>query len=116
MTLEPVSNWTMSEDNGSCCSNIISLAGNQTILGQPKECELPVNDGFLEFFVYGIMLNVVSILGIIGNTISIIILSRPQMKSSINYLLIGLASCDTILILLSVSEIPSYLDARAREF
>lgn len=55
-----------------------------------------------EFWTNGVMLNVVGILGIFGNIISMIILSRPQMKSSINYLLIGLARCDTILILTSV--------------
>lgn len=57
---------------------------------------------FFEFWTNGVMLNVVAVLGIFGNIISMIILSRPQMKSSINYLLIGLARCDTVLILTSV--------------
>nr|BAO01090.1 neuropeptide GPCR A40 [Nilaparvata lugens] len=57
---------------------------------------------YFAFITNGIMLNVVAILGIIGNIISMIILSRPQMKSSINYLLIGLARCDTVLILTSI--------------
>ncbi|XP_014214332.1 FMRFamide receptor [Copidosoma floridanum] len=65
-------------------------------------CSLESGDGLLEFLIYGLLLNAVSFLGIVGNTISMIVLSRPQMKSSINYLLIGLATCDTILILLSV--------------
>jgi hypothetical protein len=69
----------------------------------PLECNLEVTDGLVEFLLYGLLLNTVSLLGIIGNAISMIVLSRPQMKSSINYLLIGLASCDTVLILLSVS-------------
>lgn len=56
----------------------------------------------VEFWVCGICLNIVGILGIIGNVISMIILSRPQMRSSINYLLIGLACCDTVLIVTSV--------------
>lgn len=55
-----------------------------------------------EFWTSGVLLNLVGILGIFGNIISMIILSRPQMKSSINYLLIGLARCDTVLILTSV--------------
>lgn len=55
-----------------------------------------------EFWTNGVMLNLVGVLGIFGNIISMIILSRPQMKSSINYLLIGLARCDTVLILTSV--------------
>lgn len=54
-----------------------------------------------EFISNGILLNVVGLFGIFGNVISMIILSRPQMRSSINYLLIGLARCDTILIITS---------------
>jgi 7 transmembrane receptor (rhodopsin family) len=55
-----------------------------------------------EFWSNGILLNLVGILGILGNILSMIILSRPQMRSSINYLLIGLARCDTVLILTSI--------------
>lgn len=55
-----------------------------------------------EFWSNGILLNVVGVLGILGNILSMIILSRPQMRSSINYLLIGLARCDTVLILTSI--------------
>lgn len=55
-----------------------------------------------EFVAYGVLLNIIGVLGILGNIISMIILSRPQMKSSINYLLIGLARCDTVLIITSI--------------
>jgi len=55
-----------------------------------------------EFVTNGVLLNAIGILGIFGNIISMIILSRPQMRSSINYLLIGLATCDTVLIITSV--------------
>ena len=55
-----------------------------------------------EFWTNGILLNVVGMLGILGNSLSMIILSRPQMRSSINYLLIGLARCDVVLILTSI--------------
>jgi len=48
------------------------------------------------------MLNITGLLGLLGNVMSIIILSRPQMKSSVNCLLIGLASFDTILIFTSI--------------
>lgn len=54
------------------------------------------------FIVNGVLLNLVGILGILGNVISMIILSRPQMRSSINYLLIGLARIDTVLIITSI--------------
>ncbi|XP_075162006.1 FMRFamide Receptor [Haematobia irritans] len=59
-------------------------------------------EALVEFWVCGVCLNVVGILGIIGNVVSMIILSRPQMRSSINYLLIGLACCDTVLIITSM--------------
>ncbi|XP_054271095.1 FMRFamide receptor [Macrosteles quadrilineatus] len=57
---------------------------------------------FFEFIAYGVLLNLIGVMGIIGNVISMIILSRPQMRSSINYLLIGLARCDTVLIVTSI--------------
>jgi hypothetical protein len=55
-----------------------------------------------EFWINGVLLNLVGVLGILGNILSMVILSRPQMRSSINYLLIGLARCDTMLLLTSV--------------
>ena len=42
------------------------------------------------------------ILGLLGNVISIVVLTRPQMKSSINIILVGLVSCDSILIVTSI--------------
>ncbi|RZB39419.1 FMRFamide receptor, partial [Asbolus verrucosus] len=54
------------------------------------------------FITNGLLLNIIGILGILGNIISMIILSRPQMRSSINYLLIGLARIDTVLIITSI--------------
>ena len=44
---------------------------------------------FFEFFVPGVLLNSIGLLGFCGNILSIIVLSRPQMKSSINCILIG---------------------------
>lgn len=67
------------------------------------ECGQEVNtNGLADFIIYGIFVNLIGLFGIFGNTISMIILSRPQMKSSINYLLIGLARCDTVLIIIAV--------------
>ena len=54
---------------------------------------------FFELVVPGVLLNIVGVLGLIGNLLSIFILSRPQMKGSTNCILIGLASYDSILIL-----------------
>lgn len=45
---------------------------------------------FFEFVVPGVLLNGIGILGFLGNIISIAVLSRPQMKSSINCILIGM--------------------------
>lgn len=56
----------------------------------------------VEFVIYGVFMNTIGLFGIVVNIISMIILSRPQMKSSINYLLIGLAKCDTVLIVTSI--------------
>ncbi len=42
-----------------------------------------------EFVVPGVLLNCIGVLGLVGNLLSIIVLSRPQMKSSINCILIG---------------------------
>lgn len=70
----------------------------------PFECNQEINTNSLsDFIVYGVFVNLIGLFGIVGNAISMIILSRPQMKSSINYLLIGLARCDTVLLIISVS-------------
>uniref|UniRef100_A0A0A1X0K9 FMRFamide receptor n=1 Tax=Zeugodacus cucurbitae TaxID=28588 RepID=A0A0A1X0K9_ZEUCU len=75
---------------------------NQSNATLCKDVYHPDDDTRLEFWVCGVVLNIVGIFGIIGNIISMIILSRPQMRSSINYLLIGLARCDTTLIITSM--------------
>lgn len=56
----------------------------------------------LDFWISGIALNTIGFIGIIGNILSMIILSQSQMHSSITYLLIGLARCDTIFIITSM--------------
>lgn len=84
---ENYTNLYNEHDEFSQCSDVYSPDDHNTIV---------------EFWVCGICLNIVGVLGVIGNVISMIILSRPQMRSSINYLLIGLACCDTVLIITSV--------------
>ena len=79
-------------------SSIINFAG---VLYEASDDEDKQRILF-KFVTEGILLNLVGVQGIFGNIISMIILSRPQMKSSINYLLIGLARCDTVLIMTSV--------------
>ncbi|XP_050452953.1 FMRFamide receptor-like [Cataglyphis hispanica] len=85
--------------------NVDELAQNFSNVSNvgPSECNQEVNINALsDFIVYGIFINLIGLFGIFGNAISMIILSRPQMKSSINYLLIGLARCDTVLIIIAV--------------
>ncbi|XP_066151033.1 FMRFamide receptor [Euwallacea fornicatus] len=60
------------------------------------------NLNFFRFATNGVLLNIIGAFGIVGNLISVIILSRPQLRSSINYLLIGLATVDTVLIVTSI--------------
>lgn len=55
-----------------------------------------------QFWISAILLSCIALFGILGNIISMIILSRPQMKSSISAVLFGLAACDTLLISTSV--------------
>lgn len=96
------SNYT-SYYNASQLSKNLSIEENTR---EPLECKQEINSsGLFDFIIYGILVNLIGIFGIFGNAISMIILSRPQMKSSINYLLIGLARCDTMLIIISVSNI-----------
>lgn len=68
------------------------------------------------FTVYGVLLTTVGLLGIAGNLISITILSRPKMRSSINCCLIGLTSFDMIvtstsILMFGLSEICEYTGA-----
>lgn len=56
-----------------------------------------------EFITEGIILTFLGILGIFGNVISLIILSRPEMRSSVNCGLQGLAFFDTIVLISSVT-------------
>lgn len=56
----------------------------------------------LDFWCSGVLINLIGMVGILGNSLSLIILSRPQMRSSINYLLMALARCDIILIITSM--------------
>ncbi|KAK6637117.1 hypothetical protein RUM43_010791 [Polyplax serrata] len=74
--------------------------GNETLKNETFEAD--ESAVLYAFYTNGVLLNVVAFFGIFGNIISMIILSRPQMRSSINYLLIGLARCDIVLIITSI--------------
>lgn len=53
-------------------------------------------ESIFEFIVRGILMNIIGILGIIGNTVSMVIFSRPQMKSSTCVLLFSIAFFDVV--------------------
>lgn len=99
--------WTM-EMNSTTTTIVPDYynASKSVVDDGPYECDQEVNTyGLSDFIIYGVLINLIGLFGIFGNTISMIILSRPQMKSSINYLLIGLARCDTVLIIVAVSPL-----------
>ncbi|XP_015929423.1 FMRFamide receptor-like [Parasteatoda tepidariorum] len=56
-----------------------------------------------EFITEGAILTFLGLLGIFGNVISLIILSRPEMRSSVNCGLQGLAFFDTIVLISSIT-------------
>ena len=68
------------------CQGLPAMASSSKVgLSEPE----PHQNTFFEFVVPGVLLNGVGLLGLVGNILSIIVLSRPQMKSSINCILIG---------------------------
>jgi hypothetical protein len=75
-------------------NNTTSFFDRNSSLPPPAEV-----DFIFEFLVPSVFLNGVGILGLVGNLLSIFILSRPQMKGSTNCILIGLATYDSILIM-----------------
>lgn len=110
MNMNDILNSTLIDDtvNGTLFyENSTTEFYNATTLTNVNYTGEPCSDqgteiNVFEFWTNGILLNFVGVLGILGNILSMIILSRPQMRSSINYLLIGLARCDTVLILTSI--------------
>lgn len=92
--------------------NGISDPQNLSVLLKHDPCYLPADQNVtipssswiidFDFWCSGVLINIIGMVGILGNSLSLIILSRPQMRSSINYLLIGLARCDIILIITSM--------------
>lgn len=93
--------------------NGVNSTQNLSALLKHDPCHLPILEQNItipssswiiefDFWCSGILINLIGMVGILGNSLSLIILSRPQMRSSINYLLIGLARCDIILIITSM--------------
>lgn len=64
-----------------------------------------------KFIVYGIAMNILATVGVVGNLLSIVVLSRKTMKSPIGCFLIGLAACDLFVSFIAVAcaSVPSIL-------
>ncbi|KAK3858561.1 hypothetical protein Pcinc_035259 [Petrolisthes cinctipes] len=75
------------------CMNY-NISSNNTILEEAPELTTR--------FLIGLLLMFVGILGMLGNIVSITVLSRPKMRSSINCCLIGLTSFDLIVVTTSI--------------
>ena len=72
-----------------------SVTNKQTInIGFSREISI-----FFELLVLGVMVCVLGLLGLVGNLLSIFILTRRQMKGSTHFILMALASSDSIVIL-----------------
>jgi uncharacterized membrane protein YozB (DUF420 family) len=54
------------------------------------------------FWINGVATIIVGVIGIFGNSASIRVLSHKQMRSSVNFILIALASSDLVLIVTSI--------------
>lgn len=76
-------------------NDTIIYSENYTVCGDVYQSKF-------DFWISHCCLTVISVLGIMGNLLSMLILSRPQMKSSISAVLFGLACCDTVLLICSI--------------
>ena len=54
-----------------------------------KKPETPTPFNTFKFITVGIMLSTISVFGLVGNIVAIVVLSRPTMKGSFSSLLIG---------------------------
>ncbi|XP_059087497.1 FMRFamide receptor-like [Tigriopus californicus] len=61
------------------------------------------NSNMFEFITEGVLLTAVSIFGLVGNIIAIVVLSRPSMKGSFSTLLIGLSSFDLLYLTIAIA-------------
>ena len=102
-TMLPSVNETMNYSGTSEMASITNLSDlvliENTTQSNDTTDPAPKVDFIFEFLVPAVFLNGVGMLGLVGNLLSIFILSRPQMKGSTNCILIGLATYDSILII-----------------
>ncbi|XP_013395845.1 FMRFamide receptor [Lingula anatina] len=83
--------WNKTENEGnSSASDTIDINQDPTLL-------------MVRFIVCEIFVPIVVTFGVIGNVLNIIVLSRKWMKSSTNYYLLALASCDSLYLILALT-------------
>ena len=78
-----------------------SLDNNYSICYSTPQ-EFSLDEFEIEFVIHGLLISCVGLFGLCGNMASIFIFSRPQMRNSINTILIALVSCDLLVILTSI--------------
>ena len=90
--------------------NMTSDDGNRSLLGEvPTDCP-EYNDSDMElvehfaFWVEGVAQTTVAVLGIVGNIVASIILSRKEMRNAFNLLLVTMACFDSTYLFGSILE------------
>ena len=77
----------------------VSYSYNSTTENAPSlQCGSPSTITF-QFYTWGVTANIISCYGIVGNVLSIIVLSHRQMRNSTSYYLISLAIYDMLVLL-----------------
>ena len=56
------------------------------------------------YWMEGVLLTITGTIGLFGNVLSIVILSKPDMYNAFNNLLIALSTTDSIFILLAIMD------------
>ena len=97
----------MTPGSGNASSLPVDGGGGRS--GEEEDMGISDAEILFEFVVSGVLLIGIGALGLVGNVISVAVLTRPQMKSSINVILVGLASVDTILVKVSHACMPTHV-------
>ena len=58
----------------------------------------------VQYIVYMMFLLVIGLIGLIGNSVSIVVLSKPDMYNCFNQLLITLSTMDSVFIILAMID------------
>ena len=64
----------------------------------------------LNFVVENVMIPVLGSVGIVGNILAILVLKKPEMKSTFHHSLMALASCDIMFLTLMLMDYTQYLN------